>query len=66
MDGGLANSARLAFDTVVLEDHWAAFLAGAALVSGGELAAREATLDPGDPIAILFTSGTTASRRVRR
>jgi len=38
---------------------WHAFLASAAGVTRADLRAREATLDPDDPINIQFTSGTT-------
>jgi fatty-acyl-CoA synthase len=48
-------------ETVVLEEDWAALLAGGAQVGDAELAAREASLDPDDPINIQFTSGTTGS-----
>ena len=48
-------------DAVVLDRDWDAFLAGAERVSGWELAAREATLHPDDPINIQFTSGTTGA-----
>jgi len=40
---------------------WTAFLASAAATPGGALAEREATLDPGDPINIQYTSGTTGA-----
>ncbi len=43
------------FDT----DDWAELIEGGATVSGDELAARAASLDPGDPINIQYTSGTT-------
>ena len=46
-------------DRVVLEDDWDAFLAEGRGVTDAELAAREAALDPRDPINIQFTSGTT-------
>jgi len=43
------------FDT----DDWAELIERGATVSGDELAARAASLDPGDPINIQYTSGTT-------
>ena len=46
-------------DRIVLEDEWDAFLAEGSGVTDAELAAREAMLDPRDPINIQFTSGTT-------
>jgi fatty-acyl-CoA synthase len=45
--------------TVVLESDWDAFLSAGAGVSERELAAREDSLQPGDPINIQYTSGTT-------
>jgi len=45
--------------TIVLEDDWDAFLDAGGRVGDGELAEREATLQPGDPINIQYTSGTT-------
>ncbi|HEY0195676.1 MAG TPA: AMP-binding protein, partial [Kofleriaceae bacterium] len=45
--------------TLVFEDDWASFLAGAAAVSPDQLAAREAGLQFDDPINIQYTSGTT-------
>ena len=54
------RAARLR-ETLVLEDDWAALLAGGAQVGDAELAAREASLLPDDPINIQFTSGTTGS-----
>jgi fatty-acyl-CoA synthase len=44
---------------VRLESEWHAFLEEGAHVSDCELAAREASLQPGDPINIQYTSGTT-------
>jgi fatty-acyl-CoA synthase len=44
---------------IVLESEWCTFLAEGTSVSERELAAREATLDPRDPINIQYTSGTT-------
>ena len=58
MDGGLGERPA-GVDSVVLEEDWAGFLAAGGLVSGADLAAREATLRPDDPINIQFTSGTT-------
>jgi fatty-acyl-CoA synthase len=43
------------FDT----DDWAELIEGGATVSHDELTARAASLDPGDPINIQYTSGTT-------
>jgi fatty-acyl-CoA synthase len=40
---------------------WDAFVAGGDDVGDGALAAREASLAPGDPINIQYTSGTTGS-----
>jgi fatty-acyl-CoA synthase len=45
--------------TIVLEDDWDEFLAGGTQVGDRQLAEREATLQPGDPINIQYTSGTT-------
>jgi fatty-acyl-CoA synthase len=45
--------------TIVLGDDWDAFLDAGGRVGDGELAEREATLQPGDPINIQYTSGTT-------
>jgi fatty-acyl-CoA synthase len=45
--------------TIVLEDDWDAFLAAGERVDDAELAAREASLDPHDPINVQYTSGTT-------
>ena len=53
-DDGLALPAA-----VVLEDDWEAFLAAGERIADGELAEREASLRPGDPINIQYTSGTT-------
>jgi fatty-acyl-CoA synthase len=44
-------------ETIVLEDDWEAFLNDAEYASDGELAAREASLQFDDPIAIQFSSG---------
>ncbi len=44
---------------LVLEDGWETFLAEGASVDARALAAREASLDPADPINIQYTSGTT-------
>jgi fatty-acyl-CoA synthase len=46
-------------DTLVLDDEWDAFLAGATSVSQAELSAIEDTLQFDDPINIQYTSGTT-------
>src|SRR4051794_13266410 len=48
-------------DAIVLEDDWEAFLASGAGTADQELAAREATLQCGDPINVQYTSGTTCS-----
>jgi fatty-acyl-CoA synthase len=40
---------------------WEGFLAAAAGATAADLAAREATLDPHDPINIQYTSGTTGN-----
>jgi fatty-acyl-CoA synthase len=45
--------------TVVLDNDWNAFLNDGADVSEQQLAAREASLEPEDPINIQYTSGTT-------
>jgi fatty-acyl-CoA synthase len=44
---------------IVLENEWCTFLTEGTSVSGRELAARERSLDPRDPINIQHTSGTT-------
>jgi fatty-acyl-CoA synthase len=44
---------------LVLEDDWETLLAEGASVDARALAAREASLDPADPINIQYTSGTT-------
>jgi len=46
-------------EIVVLDDEWQPFLAESRLVYERELRDREASLDPGDPINIQYTSGTT-------
>jgi fatty-acyl-CoA synthase len=48
-------------DPVVFDRDWDAFLRDGERVSQWELAAREPTLDPDDPINIQFTSGTTGA-----
>jgi fatty-acyl-CoA synthase len=48
-------------DTIVLEHDWDAFLAEGDRIDPARLHAREATLRPGDPINIQFTSGTTGA-----
>jgi fatty-acyl-CoA synthase len=50
-------------DTVWLggDPSWEAFLEGAERASDDRLADREASLEPGDPINIQYTSGTTGS-----
>jgi fatty-acyl-CoA synthase len=45
--------------TIVLEDEWEAFLAAGERVGDAELAAREASLHPHEPINVQYTSGTT-------
>ena len=45
--------------SLVLEDDWLALLASGETVSEGELEEIEATLSPGEPINIQYTSGTT-------
>lgn len=45
--------------TPVSESTWSAFLAGAERVSDEELAARESTVSPEDPVNLQYTSGTT-------
>jgi fatty-acyl-CoA synthase len=45
--------------TIVLEDDWDALCADGDAVPRGALRAREATLHPGEPINIQYTSGTT-------
>ena len=55
----MLTSARAGSETVVLDDDWDALLAGGAQIGDAELAAREASLHPDDPINIQFTSGTT-------
>src|SRR4051794_14442708 len=47
--------------TIVFEDDWAGFLAAGAAVADAELAEREASLPPADPINVQFTSGTTGA-----
>jgi fatty-acyl-CoA synthase len=44
---------------ILLENEWCTFLTEGTTVSERELAAREASLDTGDPINIQYTSGTT-------
>jgi fatty-acyl-CoA synthase len=46
-------------EAIVLEDDWDEFLAGGTRVSDQQLAEREASLQPADPINIQYTSGTT-------
>src|SRR4051794_23414315 len=46
---------------VVLGDGWEPFLAASRRVEDSELARREATLHPDDPINIQYTSGTTGA-----
>jgi fatty-acyl-CoA synthase len=46
-------------EAIVLEDGWAAFLAGGERVTSAEVVARELALHPDDPINIQYTSGTT-------
>jgi fatty-acyl-CoA synthase len=46
-------------EVIVLESEWCTFLAEGTSISERELVAREATLRPGDPINIQYTSGTT-------
>jgi len=48
-------------ETVVLEDAWEDLLAEGEDVAEADLEAIEATLDPGDPINVQFTSGTTGA-----
>jgi fatty-acyl-CoA synthase len=55
------DECRALRETVVLERDWDAFLAGGERVSGAELAAREFSLHPDDPINIQYTSGTTGA-----
>ena len=43
------------------DDSWDEFVSGGAGVSDEQLAEREADLDPGDPINIQYTSGTTGA-----
>jgi fatty-acyl-CoA synthase len=50
-------------ETIVLEDDWEALLSDAEYTTDGELAAREASLQFDDPVAILFTSGSTSQPR---
>ena len=45
----------------MLEHDWDAFLAAGDRVPGVEIAAREFTLHPDDPINIQYTSGTTGA-----
>src|SRR4051794_8088771 len=51
----------LLVDTAFLEREWEAFLGGGDDVPAGELARREASLHPDEPINIQFTSGTTGN-----
>jgi fatty-acyl-CoA synthase len=46
-------------DVLVLEDDWQSLLAASEAVSEADLAAREETLSPDEPINIQYTSGTT-------
>jgi fatty-acyl-CoA synthase len=46
-------------DTIVLEDDWGRFLAEGEGVPASEVEAREAMLEPDDPINVQYTSGTT-------
>ena len=46
-------------EAIVLDQDWEAFLARGDRVAAAELAAREASLRPDDPINIQYTSGTT-------
>jgi fatty-acyl-CoA synthase len=46
-------------EVILLEDGWQGLLGDAAAVTDAQLAAREATLEPDDPINIQYTSGTT-------
>jgi fatty-acyl-CoA synthase len=48
-------------EAIALEDDWNAFLEDGERVDGTELAQREASLRPGDPINIQYTSGTTGA-----
>jgi fatty-acyl-CoA synthase len=48
-------------ETIVLEDHWDAFLADGERVTDAQLTDREASLHPDDPINIQYTSGTTGA-----
>jgi fatty-acyl-CoA synthase len=50
-------------ETIVLEDDWEALLSDAEYATDGELAAREASVQFDDPVAILFTSGTASLPR---
>jgi len=45
--------------TLVLDEEWAGLVEEGRLAGEGELAERERTLDPDDPINIQYTSGTT-------
>jgi fatty-acyl-CoA synthase len=51
----------LLVDTAFIEHEWDAFLASGDRVPAAELARREASLRPNDPINIQFTSGTTGN-----
>jgi fatty-acyl-CoA synthase len=44
---------------IVLEDDWGSFLAEGEGVPASEVEAREATLEPDEPINVQYTSGTT-------
>jgi fatty-acyl-CoA synthase len=57
----LAETSTPVRETIVLDDDWAAFLAGGDAVPDGDLAAREALLQFDDPINVQFTSGTTGA-----
>ena len=48
-------------ETLVLDGGWEGLLADGEGVDEADLAAVEATLDPGDPINVQFTSGTTGA-----
>jgi fatty-acyl-CoA synthase len=54
-----AVSAPALREAIVLEDDWERLEADGARVGDAELAEREASLRPGDPINIQYTSGTT-------
>ena len=56
-----AQGGPAGLEAIVLEHDWDAFLADGEQVDDAQLALREASLHPDDPINIQFTSGTTGA-----